>query len=175
MPGTTSGKRTAGRPARKRGAGEAANLSPSIIVEAALKSIDRDGLESFSLRNLAADLGVYPTAIYWYVPNRNELMARVVARILEGVAQKRRRGAWQDYLRDLFNNFREVLSAHPNVAPLVGTQIVSNTSMGLRFVEDLLAALSQAGLSGPALVGAYNTGRRRSGWIHCAGVRSAAD
>ncbi|CAN5312716.1 hypothetical protein BH10PSE3_BH10PSE3_34640 [soil metagenome] len=147
----------AGKSGAKRRASAATPLSRERIVEAALAQIDQEGLENFSLRNLANRLGVYPTAIYWYVPNRNELLAQVVALIFDKVAPAKRRRAWQTYLRDLFGNFRDAIRAHPNMAPLVGAQLVSNTSMSLAFVEDLLAALSRAGLSGPPLLGAFNT------------------
>ena len=72
------------------------------------------------------------------------------------VADKKRRSL-QAYLRELFQSFRKVIQTHPNVAPLIVTQLVSNTNMSLEFVEQLLAALSKAGLSGTNLVGAYNT------------------
>ena len=42
----------------------------------------------FSLRELAKVLGVYPTAIYWYVPNRNELIAGAVALALADVSRQ---------------------------------------------------------------------------------------
>lgn len=131
-------------------------LNREVIVEAALELIDENGLDAFSLRTLAQKLGVYPTAVYWYVPNRNELLAQVVAQILAKVQVQRRRRAWQQSLRDLFFNFRSAVSAHPNAAPLIGAAIVSNTSMGFDFVEYLLATLSRAGLSANNLVASYN-------------------
>jgi len=142
---------------RRSGAPDAPALTREYIVDAALEYIDEVGLESFSMRNLATKLQVYPTAIYWYVPTRNELMAQIVARVLDQVISSKRRRSLDAFLRDLFNNFRDVIRRHPNVAPLIGTQLVSNTNMGLEFVEQLLAHLSRAGLSGAALVGAYNT------------------
>ena len=131
-------------------------LNREIIVAAALDFIDQEGLDAFSLRTLAQRLGVYPTAVYWYVPNRNELMAQVVALILEQVPVQRRRRDWRQSLRDLFHGFRTAVSAHPNAAPLIGTAVVSNTSMSFAFVEHLLGILTRAGLSGAALVSGYN-------------------
>ncbi len=131
-------------------------LTPERIVSAALAYIDREGLENFSLRNLANQLNVYPTAIYWHIPNRNELLAQVAASILDDVLPAKQRRSWQTYLRELFQNFRTAIRNHPNIAPLIGTQLVSNTSMSLNFVEHVLATLTRAGLSGPLLVGAYN-------------------
>lgn len=141
----------------RRSAAEAPPLSRDVIIAAALELIDEGGLEAFSLRTLAQKLGVYPTAVYWYVPNRNELMAQVVAHILANVQLQRRRRTWQQSLRDLFESFREAVAAHPNAAPLIGTAVVSNISTNFTFVEHVLATLSRAGLSGGKLVAGYNT------------------
>ncbi|HWG71275.1 MAG TPA: TetR/AcrR family transcriptional regulator C-terminal domain-containing protein [Steroidobacteraceae bacterium] len=64
--------------------------------------------------------------------------------------------SWQGYLRDFFHRFREALRRHPNVAPLIGAQLVANRAVDFEFVERLLAALAHAGLSGPKLAGAYS-------------------
>jgi len=65
-------------------------LSKERIVEAALAQIDRDGLAAFSLRDVARALGVYPTALYWHVPGRND--SRVMA-------QEMLNSAWTKILR----------------------------------------------------------------------------
>lgn len=148
---TQTGRKT------RRGAPPAPTLNRELIITAALGLIDESGLESFSLRTLAQSLGVYPTAIYWYVPNRNELLAEIVAHILTKLSAPSRRRDWQQSLRDLFNNFRSAVAAHPNAAPLIGTAVVSNTAMDLPFVEHLLSILSRAGLSGADLVAGYNS------------------
>ena len=132
-------------------------LDRPTIVRSALALIDEEGLENFSLRNLSARLGVYPTALYWYVPTRNDLMAQIVALVLDSVQPVAKRRAWQNYLRDLFQNYRAAVRAHPNVAPLIGTQLVANINMDLAFVEQLLKALARSGLTGLALVAGYNS------------------
>ena len=149
-----SGNGASGKRAEAAGAG---NLTRESIVEAALAQIDEDGLETFSIRTLATRLGVYPTAIYWYVPSRNELLARVATLVLANTLPARRRRSWQHHLRDIFVNFRAAVQAHPKVAPLIGTQLVSNASMSFALVEGLLATLSRAGLTDDRLVAGYNS------------------
>lgn len=148
------GKKAQGK---RRGAAGASNLTRDGIVAAALAQIDQEGLDSFSIRTLATRLGVYPTAIYWYVPSRNELLARVATLVLADILPVRRRRSWQHHLRDIFVNFRAAVQAHPKVAPLIGTQLVSNASISLELVEGLLATLGRAGLSGNRLVAGYNS------------------
>ena len=143
---------TQSRRKTRRGPDAVPILNRDVIVAAALELIDEGGLEAFSLRMLAQKLGVYPTAVYWYVPNRNELMAQVVAHIMASVPLKRRRRAWQQSIRDLFVAFRAAVAAHPNAAPLIGTAVVSNTSVNFDFVEHVLETLGDLGIEGePAL------------------------
>lgn len=143
---------------RKKVAGEDPQnqLNKDSIIAAALALIDRDGLEKCSLRNLASSLGVYPTAIYWYVSSRELLLSEVLAKVLEHVAPAPQ-DRWQDYLRAAMLNCHYAVHQHPNIAPLLGAQLVSNTRTDFTLVEGVLAALQQAGFSGPSLAGAYNT------------------
>lgn len=134
-----------------------ANLTREIIVAAALERIDADGLDGFSIRTLAGQLSVFPTALYWYVQSRNQLLADVVALVLADVPVASTDGEWRDYVRILFKAYRACLRAHPNVAPLVGTQLVSNGSVSLHFLEGLIGVLCAAGFAGEKLVAAYNT------------------
>ena len=142
----------------RHGATEAAppGLTREAIVSAALAQIDRDGLEAFSLRNLARALGVYPTALYWHVPGRNALLADVLALVISPIAPGDGVSGWQDTLRRLMSNCRAAIRRHPNVAPLLGAQLVSNIGANLALVEGVLDALAQAGFAGPRLVAAYN-------------------
>ncbi|KAF1022983.1 MAG: Tetracycline repressor protein class B from transposon Tn10 [Pseudomonas sp.] len=143
---------------RKKNAGDDPKnqLNKDTIIEAALALIDQQGLDKCSLRNLASALGVYPTAIYWYVSSRELLLGEVLAKVLEHLAPEPQ-ARWQDYLRAAMFNCHNAVHRHPNIAPLLGAQLVSNTSTDFTLVEGVLAALQQAGFSGPSLAGAYNT------------------
>jgi TetR/AcrR family transcriptional regulator, tetracycline repressor protein len=65
-------------------AAETPALSRDNILRATLALIDAHGVAAFSLRELAKTLGVFPTAIYWHVPNRNALVAGAVGLALAG-------------------------------------------------------------------------------------------
>jgi TetR/AcrR family transcriptional regulator, tetracycline repressor protein len=131
-------------------------LNRETVVAAALEEIDRAGLEDFSLRNVAKSLGVYPTAIAWHAANRRQLLADVVTLTLADVRPPGFHDSWQSYLKQTFHRFREAVRRHPNVAPLIGTQLVANPTIELEFIEGLLSMLTHAGFSGTRLVAAYN-------------------
>ncbi len=63
----------------------APSLSPAVIVSTALEMMDADGLDGFSMRKLAARLGVSPQALYWHFTNKDQLCRAVVERVAEDV------------------------------------------------------------------------------------------
>lgn len=145
-----------GRPRRD----EVIALDRAQIVAEALRLIDERGLEAFSLRELARALGVFPTALYWHMPGgRNAVLGAVAATAFTDVVPPAEDaiGDWENWIRALFTRYRGSLRKHPNIAPLIGAQIVSNTGVDMELVERILAALEAAGFRGERLVDAYNT------------------
>jgi AcrR family transcriptional regulator len=43
------------------------SLSRTEIVNAALRYVDEHGLDALTMRALAKEIGVYPTALYWHI------------------------------------------------------------------------------------------------------------
>jgi AcrR family transcriptional regulator len=148
---TTTNKLRSGRPKAAEN-----RLNRELIVATALALIDRDGLESFSVRNVAKALDVFPTAVYWHIGDRNTLLSDVVTLVLADLTPKRAPPRWQDWIRQLLVRYRDIIRQHPNVAPLIGVQLVSNGSLDFRLVEGILDCLSQAGFKNQRLIEAYN-------------------
>lgn len=132
-------------------------LSLERVARAALARIDERGVDGFSLREVARTLGVYPTAIYWYVRDRNQLLGEACALALRKVTPPREVPCWQDWLRELFRRYRRVMRQHPNLAQLVGARLVSNASFDPSLVERVLETLEEAGCPDDRIVDAYNT------------------
>ncbi|WP_226534094.1 TetR/AcrR family transcriptional regulator [Microbacterium paraoxydans] len=68
---------TTARAGRGRGRGIPAGLSTERVIEAAERVVDRGGFEALSLRHVATELGVSPTAIYNHVRDRSALIDAV--------------------------------------------------------------------------------------------------
>jgi AcrR family transcriptional regulator len=49
-------------------------LSREQIIRAAIEVLDADGLEGLNMRRLGSHLGYAPTAVYWHVPSKDELV-----------------------------------------------------------------------------------------------------
>jgi AcrR family transcriptional regulator len=56
------------------------------VLDTANQLIERDGVDAFTMRGLAEQLGVAVTSIYWHVGGRDKLLDRLVDRLLSHMA-----------------------------------------------------------------------------------------
>lgn len=134
-------------------------LTREAVIGAALALVDSQGIEAFSLRGLARELDVYPTAIAWHAGSRAQLLADVVTLALADVAPPRTPRAsadWRPWVSELMRRYRAALHQHPNIAPLLAARMVSNAGVSLDIAEATLAVLAGAGFAGDDLLHAYN-------------------
>src|SRR5512139_2603870 len=142
MPSRTTSRRAAAKKAPPVSTDPSApTLSRELVLATALELIDENGVEGFSVRDLARTLGVFPTAVYWYVESRNALIAGAVAHAMNDIPPPKPGGDWQAQLRGLFKRYRLAVRRHPNIAAVLGTQLVSNESPNPAFIDAMLALL----------------------------------
>jgi TetR/AcrR family transcriptional regulator, tetracycline repressor protein len=63
-----------------------ATLRAEEILDTAARLIERSGVNAFTMRGLAEELGVAVTSIYWHVGGRDRLFDRLVDRLLDEMA-----------------------------------------------------------------------------------------
>jgi TetR/AcrR family tetracycline transcriptional repressor len=120
-------------------------LSRDAILDAALGIIDEGGLESCTMRAVAAELGVEAMSLYWHVPGKEALLDGVVERMLSAAPVLVHQDDWRDELYGIAQGMRGVLLMHPNAIPLLaGRALGSYTSAGA-VVATTLATLEAAG------------------------------
>lgn len=61
-------------------------VSAAVILDTAARLIEVHGVEAFSMRGLAEELGVAATSIYWHVGGRDKLLDSLVDRLLSQMA-----------------------------------------------------------------------------------------
>jgi AcrR family transcriptional regulator len=61
-------------------------MSSERIVEGARRIVETGGVDALSMRKLAVELGVAPTAIYWHVGGREQVLGAVFDALLAGAA-----------------------------------------------------------------------------------------
>jgi AcrR family transcriptional regulator len=125
-----------------------APLSRDDIVRTAVKVLDRDGLDTFSMRRMAAELGTAATsALYWRIANKNDLLELAVDEVLGEALVPAADGDWRDQVTALATAAYEALWAHPWVPRL----LASHAGLGPNYqalAERILNVLSAAGFRG---------------------------
>jgi AcrR family transcriptional regulator len=148
-----AGKRS-GRPR----AGEE-RLSREVILTAALRIVDDEGIDALTMRRLAATLEVNPMSLYHHLPNKAAVLAGLAELVFAGLELPDPGDAvpWQEQLKDAARAYRNALRAHPNLA----LQVLSDTSavseVVVVTVEPFYRALDRGGLSPRQIFEAANT------------------
>jgi AcrR family transcriptional regulator len=148
---------TATRDAAGSGDGK---ITRELVLATALELIDRDGIDALSMRRLGAALDRDPMILYRHAPGKAALLDGVVETVLAQLSVDPADPDWTAQLRAVARDYRALALAHPNVVPLLVTRpLATPLSLRprgtLRPLEDLLALLTHAGLSGPDALHVY--------------------
>jgi TetR/AcrR family tetracycline transcriptional repressor len=119
-------------------------LSRRRILEAAVRFVDREGLEALSMRKLGSELGVEAMSLYNHVPNKGALLDGMVEVLLGELEVPREDEGWERRVREAYRAFRRLAHEHPNVFPLLVTR-PPDTMDGIWLVEEFLKTLREAG------------------------------
>ncbi|UNS97800.1 TetR/AcrR family transcriptional regulator C-terminal domain-containing protein [Streptomyces tubbatahanensis] len=127
------------RPEARRkasGASQTEGLDREKITAAAVRLLDTEGLARFSMRRLAADLGVTAMSVYWYVDRKDDLLELALDAV-EGeleVPDAEAEGAdWREQLRQAAFALRGLLRRHPWASGTLGSFLnVGPSAMGFQ-------------------------------------------
>jgi TetR/AcrR family transcriptional regulator, tetracycline repressor protein len=133
---------------------ERAPLSRERILEAAVRFVDREGLDALSMRRLGAELGVEAMSLYNYVPSKNALLDGMVEVILGEVEIPSENDDWEERVREGYRAFRRLAHEHPEVFPLLVTR-PPTTMDGVWLVEEFLRTLEDAGFDNKTALHAF--------------------
>jgi len=129
-------------------------LSRELILQAAVKLADRDGIEALTIRALADDLGTRPMSIYHHVDGKEALLDGMVDLIFAEMEAPDPDLEWREAIRRRCRSTREVLSRHPWSVPLLESRTTPGPEL-LRHHEAMLAALARGGLPLDRMAHAY--------------------
>jgi AcrR family transcriptional regulator len=117
-------------------------LSEDVIVAATLKLIRRSGTAKFTMRELAAELGVSSMAAYYHVENKTALFALIAEHVYGQVAIPGDDLPWDERLRGLVLERRRVVRQYPGLP-----EVLSGVDApAVRRIEDaVLDLLLEAG------------------------------
>src|ERR1700744_2099374 len=87
-------------------------LSRTRVLQAAVALADEAGLQGFSMRGLAQELGVVPMALYKHVANKEELLDGMVDIVFSEMQAPSPGEDWRSGLRRRALSAREALKRH---------------------------------------------------------------
>ncbi|MGH3144170.1 MAG: TetR/AcrR family transcriptional regulator C-terminal domain-containing protein [Rubrobacter sp.] len=126
------------------------------VLEAGLRYVDRERLDTMSMRRLGAELGVEAMSLYNHVPNKDALLDGMVEVLLEELEVPPEGEDWEARIREAYRRFRRLGHAHPNVFPLLLTR-PPDTMYGVWLVEEFLDTLRRAGFEPEMALHAFRT------------------
>ncbi|TMR37220.1 TetR/AcrR family transcriptional regulator, partial [Nonomuraea zeae] len=123
-------------------------LTRQAVVDRAMKIADTDGLQAVTIRRLAAELGVAPTALYWHVKNKDELLSALADHLLAPlVADVDPDRPWHERLRVMITALVEQARAHPYLSALLPAIDRSTAAEYLRATDTAIGLLTEAGFT----------------------------
>jgi len=116
-------------------------LTREAIIEAALRVLDREGMERLSMRRVGEELGTGAASLYWHVHNKEELLQLLFERVTQEIRPPEPDPSrWQEQLRDLFHQMRERMNRHRDIARISLGRIPGGPTIALltEWLFDLL-------------------------------------
>jgi AcrR family transcriptional regulator len=121
-------------------------LTRDAIVDAALRVLDKVGMEGLSMRRVGEELGTGAASLYWHVRNKDQLLQLIFERVTQQTElPEPDPSRWQDQLRDLASRMRAIMSSHRDVARISLGRIPSGPMLAM-FSEWMFALLKPAGI-----------------------------
>ena len=120
-------------------------LTRERILDAAIALADVEGVGGLTMRRLAGELGVEAMTIYYHVPNKDAILDALVERVIAEIELPGRGTEWRSGLRSLARSAYEVLGRHRWATAMMLGPGRSAGPMRLRYMDTILALLTDAG------------------------------
>jgi AcrR family transcriptional regulator len=130
-------------------------MTRAVVLEAALRLLDRDGLDGLSMRRLAQELGVTPMALYRHVPGKAAVLDGLVTAVLAELEFPADAALpLAERMRATVRSLRRLLHAHPWLVTLLLRGPVLGEGV-YRASEAALRELRQTGLDVATVAAAF--------------------
>jgi AcrR family transcriptional regulator len=129
-------------------------LSRSLVLQTAVALADREGLDGFSMRRLAQELGVVPMALYKHVANKDELLDGMVDIVFGEIESPAIDDDWRSAMRGRALSVRDALRRHSWAIGLMETR--SPGPANLENHNAVMGCLREAGFSFKTAIHAYS-------------------
>src|SRR5918999_979521 len=132
-----------------------APLSKERVLHAAVALAARDGIESLTMRKLADELGVGAMSLYYYVPNKEQLIDGMVDIVFGEIEPPSTDVDWKTAMRRRAISTRDALNRNRWAVGLMEGRTTPGPA-SLRLRESILRCLREAGFSIEMTIQAYS-------------------
>jgi AcrR family transcriptional regulator len=129
-------------------------LSRTRVLQAAVGLADEAGLDAFSMRGLAQDLGVVPMALYKHVANKDELLDAMVDIVFGEIEPPGKDPDWRSAMRRRAISTRQALKRHSWALGMMESR--SPGPANLRNHNAVMGCLREAGFPFKLAIHAYS-------------------
>jgi AcrR family transcriptional regulator len=133
------------------------SASRARILDAARHLVETDGVDAVSMRKVAAEVGLAPTAIYWHVGGRDDLLNAVLDEMIADLPPIRARGTGpRDRIASVARAARQEF--HDGLRTLqLATEVGRGNELSFRAQVVLAREMTAAGLGGDDAVAALRS------------------
>jgi AcrR family transcriptional regulator len=132
-------------------------LTRESIVAAALRVLDRDGLEGFSMRRVGDELDTGAASLYWHVGSKDGLLDLILEEVIGEQVDEipdPDPERWQEQLKDVAREMRRTILKHRDIVQISIGRIVMGPN-AVRLTERVLAILRAGGVPDQLAVQGY--------------------
>lgn len=136
-------------PAKKKAARpRTGGLTVAQIINTGIRLADSGGIESLSMRKLAAELNVEAMSLYHHIPSRESLLDGMVDQVFEELSatESKKSIPWQKWILEQAAHMRRILLKHPWSVALLDSRRNPGTAT-LTYQNHRLGRLREAGFS----------------------------
>jgi AcrR family transcriptional regulator len=130
-------------------------LNRHAVLDAALATIDKAGLQGLTIRTLAHELGAPPMTLYSHFKTKNALLDLAFERLLQRLVPPEHGSTWQAEVEEVCRHMRGVLLQHPHWIALL-TRVVA-PPLVLDVYDRLLGLMGKDGFRPEAAMFAFSS------------------
>jgi AcrR family transcriptional regulator len=130
-------------------------MSRERVLRAAIGLADREGIAALTMRRLAQEVGVEAMTLYYYVANKNDILAGMVDLVTGEIELPPVSDDWKAAIRRVAIAEHEILTRHPWAASLI-LSIKQVSGPRIHYMNWILGTLREAGFSADQTDHAYH-------------------
>ena len=121
-------------------------LTKERILRAAVALADEGGVDSFSMRRVAQELGVVPMALYKHVANKDEMLDGMVDVVVGEIDPPLEDADWRTAIRERVLSARRALLRHPWASKVIESR-TNPTPTVIGYMDAMIGILRNGGFS----------------------------